>query len=108
MNLQSRGNARQRWKDRLDRFDKTGVTVAQFCQQERCSLASFYQWRRKLRGKKSTRSTGPTFVPVKISDTADLSLSPQATVSLDLPGGVRLKIEVPADLSPSGKQEVTP
>jgi len=33
---------------------------------------------------------------------------PQATVSLDLPGGVRLRIEVPADLSPSGRQEATP
>jgi len=108
MNARSHGNARERWTDRLNRFDQSGLTVTQFCKQERCSLASFYQWRRKLRGEKSTRSTGPTFVPVKFADAADPSFSPQATVSLDLPGGVRLRIEVPADLSPSDKQETTP
>jgi len=108
MNARSHGNARKRWTDLLNRFDQSGLTVAQFCKRERCSLASFYQWRRKLRGKMSRRSTGPTFVPVKIANAAHPSLLPQATVSLDLPGGVRLRIEVPADLSITDKQEATP
>lgn len=109
MNSHSHGSARDRWTDRLNRFDQSGLTVAQFCKQERCSAASFYQWRRKLRDNPSRRSTRPTFVPVKITEAAaDPSLLPQATVSLDLPGGVRLRIEVPANRSRSEKQEGTP
>ena len=108
--MQSRfhGDARKRWTDRLSRFDESGLTVAQFCKQERCSPASFYQWRRKLRDNESAQATGPTFVPVKIRDVTEPLMSRQATVSLDLPGGVRLKIEVPADPAQFGQQEATP
>ena len=105
MNARFHGTARQRWADRLNRFDQSGLTVAKFCKKERCSVPSFYQWRRKLRDE---TSTGPTFVPVRIVDAADPSPSPQATVSLDLPGGIRLRIEVPADLATPRKQEPTP
>ena len=108
MHARTHGNARERWTDLLSQFDDSGLTVAQFCERERCSAASFYQWRRKLRGQSSGRSAGPTFVPIKIADSATASLSTQATVSLDLPGGVRLRIEVPADLTRADKQEGTP
>ena len=37
------------WRERLDRFDQSELTVAGFCEQEGCSTASFYQWRRRLR-----------------------------------------------------------
>lgn len=108
MHGRTHGNVRQRWTDLLNRFDESGLTVAEFCKRERCSAASFYQWRRKLLGQKSRRSSGRTFVPIKIADAGDRSFSPQATVSLDLPGGVRLRIEVPAAATPSEKQEGTP
>ena len=108
MHARTHGSAHQRWTDLLSQFDQSGLTVAEFCKRERCSAASFYQWRRKLRGQKSGQWAGPTFVPIKIADAAGPSLSPQATVSLNLPGGVRLRIEVPADPAPSEKQEGTP
>jgi hypothetical protein len=105
MNARSHGTARNRWADRLSRFDQSGLTVAKFWKNEHCSMASLYQWRSKLRRE---RSTAPTVVPAKIVDAADPSSSPQATASLDLPGGIRLRIEVPADLAIPDKQEATP
>lgn len=36
------------WQRRLAEFDSSSLTVAQFCQSIACSVASFYQWRRKL------------------------------------------------------------
>ena len=41
---------RDEWEDRLERFDQAAMTVAKFCIAEDVSVASFYQWRRKLRG----------------------------------------------------------
>jgi hypothetical protein len=50
------------WSDRLDRFESSGQTVAQFCVTEGVSQPSFYQWKKKLdiinrvRGGKAKRS----------------------------------------------------
>jgi hypothetical protein len=39
---------RQQWADRLERFQGSGQTVAEFCRAECVSPPSFYHWRRKL------------------------------------------------------------
>jgi hypothetical protein len=39
---------RSQWLDRLRRFARTKCSVAEVCRRERVSVASFYQWRRKL------------------------------------------------------------
>jgi len=42
-------SAKQRlWAKRLAEFEKSGCSVAQFCHITGCSVASFYQWKRKL------------------------------------------------------------
>ena len=46
------------WTDRLNRFELSGQTIAEFCKQESISTASFYQWRRKLAGRTSGQSAG--------------------------------------------------
>ena len=38
----------QQWAKRLERFAKSGQTVAAFCRDEGVSAPSFYQWKRKL------------------------------------------------------------
>lgn len=38
------------WRERLRRFRQSGVTVAEFCEDEGLSTASFYVWQRRLRG----------------------------------------------------------
>jgi hypothetical protein len=47
----------QQWKERLERFARSGLTVVQFCQAERVSQPSFYQWKKKLAGQASPASS---------------------------------------------------
>jgi len=80
--------ARQ-WRDRLGRFEQAKLTVAEFCQLEGVSVASFYQWRRRLAGE-PTGGQPEAFVPVEL---------PQAVSAMpghvDSGQGVELRIELP-------------
>ena len=38
------------WDERLKRCSKSGLTVAEFCEWEGVSIASFYNWRSKGSG----------------------------------------------------------
>ena len=53
----------QEWTERLARFQKSGLSVARFCQREGVSQPSFYQWRRKFsasgQGKTLSRAKAP-------------------------------------------------
>jgi hypothetical protein len=46
---------RKLWRKRIERQHKSGLTVAAFCRQERVSTATFYGWKRKLRGGRALR-----------------------------------------------------
>jgi len=108
----------QRWADRLQRFEQAGTTVAKFCQAEGISQPSYYHWRRKLRGpaRPSHAASEPAFLPVQLA-AASADEQPQlcriqpsrprpiATTTIDLPGGVRIRIEVPANDSPTPSEE---
>lgn len=52
----------QQWTERLERFDQSGQTVAEFCHHEGLSQPSFYQWKKKLASQAS-----PAFSPAKSS-----------------------------------------
>ena len=45
----------QRWSDRLDRFENSSQTIAQFCVVEGVSQSAFYQWKKKLGSGKRSR-----------------------------------------------------
>lgn len=85
----------QQWRERLERFDHSGLTIAEFCELEGYSTASFYQWRRKLRSLEIQMA--PAFVPVDF-DPKDLEGRAQRGVEIDLPGGAIVKV-------PSGATE---
>jgi hypothetical protein len=36
------------WRDRIRRQESSGLTIAQFCAQERCAAAAFYKWRQRF------------------------------------------------------------
>jgi hypothetical protein len=90
------------WRRRVGRFEHSGLTVASFCEQEGVSTASFYRWRNRLADQQPTAGSSdarqvaglggvgdsPAFRPVRVAPT-------HATVSVQLPGGVR--VEVPAE-----------
>jgi len=115
MTNRSRAATRQLWDDRIKRFKSSDQTVAQFCAAEGCSQASFYQWRRKLRPERQqpespTPQSLAAFVPVKLPTRAAdeiAPISPPATVlSVDLPGGIRVRLEVSGDNQASAGDQV--
>lgn len=81
---------RSQWQKRLGRFTRSQMTVAEFCRREEVSVASFYQWRRKLAETATAEeeafrpSAVPTFVPVQVAASADLQV--------DFPNGTRLTL----------------
>lgn len=83
---------RQEWRTRLERFSHADMTVADFCAAEGVSVASFYQWRRKLEADASVDTPALKFVPLDLPAVS----KPSATtvMRVDLPGGVRVRFEV--------------
>jgi hypothetical protein len=101
----TRSDAADRWQKRLKRFQASNLTVAAFCQSEDVSQASFYHWKRKLvrrdDGQDSCFEDTLQFVPLQVAagdpKPAPTDCPVTATASIELPGGVRIRIEVPAE-----------
>lgn len=57
------------WRQRMQRWQKSGLSIARFCRRERVSEASFYYWRKRLNddGKPEPASL---FVPLSITHRA--------------------------------------
>ena len=102
-----------RWSRRIKRFQRSGLTVAAFCQAEGVSQAAFYQWQRKLRSDTAGQpndaiSPQVKFLPVSLG-TDDSRRAPLlndqagrpaaehrfAAMTIDLPGGISIRFELP-------------
>lgn len=89
------------WQERLHRFEKSGLSAAAFCAQQRLSLPSFYAWRRRLRQATpdpapapTAAQTAPRFLPVRV-----LPAPAASAVELVLPQGVVLRLVPGCDLA---------
>jgi transposase len=83
------------WRQRLLRFERSGLSAAAFCAHEGVSTASFYTWRQRLRQPPAGRTAAPAdgvarLVPVR--------LLPDAPVEVVLPGGLVLRLTPGCDL----------
>jgi transposase len=87
------------WRQRLQRFERSGLSVVAFCAKQGVSTPSFYDWRRRLRkspAEQANRSAGsladsPRLVPVRL-------LTPAAPIELLLPSGLVLRLAPGCDL----------
>jgi hypothetical protein len=107
------------WRERLRRFDRAQMTVAQFCLSEGVSQPSFYQWKKKLRGVASDAKTVDSdssvqFMPLRLTSelgnqagpaSKKQADSPLASTTIELPGGVRIRVDVPTDRQPDQRWE---
>lgn len=88
------------WGERLRRYERSVLTVAEFCRREEVSVPSFYQWRRRLAESspraRSTRSRGPD--PHASPAFQQVMLAGCGVVAIELPSGVR--VELPAGQLP--------
>ena len=96
---------RRQWRRRLGRFAGSKLSVAEFCRREEVSVASFYQWRKKLDASGETglddrNTTQPTFLPVQVAATASLQVAFPNGATLTLPVDdqqlIKLSIEATA------------
>lgn len=85
------------WRARLQRFEQSQLTVAEFCEVESVSTASFYQWRRKFERPLSRKQDAGGFIAVELRSTSQ-------AVRLSLPGGATL--ELPEELKPAHLREL--
>ena len=87
------------WRERAQRFARSGLTVAAFCGRERVSTASFYLWRRKLAAEsaatvrvvdhRAAEGAPPLFVPVRLPRE---SAAAAGRVEIELPNGAIVRV----------------
>ncbi len=76
------------WRQRFRRFSSSGLTVTKFCEKERVSTPTFYQWRKRLaKGspRKSKAGKAGSFRRVTV-------VAASQAVSIQLAGGTRIEV----------------
>ena len=113
MSLGSNPAKVRQWRDRLERYQKSGQTVARFCQKEGISAPSFYQWKKKLAGEPSagkarriadsarqhvraTQGQGESPPTGSGFQSVELLPAPSSVTTIRLPNGI--EIELGSDL----------
>lgn len=96
------------WSERIRRRRESGLTVAEFCEWEGVSVASFYNWQKKLRGTKPRRQPvelltpegrsqrslqTASFLPVHVMQ-AGATASPATRLEIQLTNGVRVFVPI--------------
>ena len=79
------------WQQRLARYERTRLTVAEFCKQERVSVSLLKYWRRQVEAaalrrptSMKPRSPAAVFEPVEVI--------PRRWIMVRFPGGATLEI----------------
>jgi hypothetical protein len=85
------------WQDLIDRQEAGRQSIADFCEGERVSTASFYAWRSRLRSLRQPahpQTPRPALVPVQI-----VSERPTVceAVTIEWPGGIVLRVATGCD-----------
>lgn len=96
------------WIELIRRRRESGLTVAEFCEWEGVSVASFYNWQKKLRGTnprgqmvelvtpegRSPRSLQKaSFLPVRVTQ-AGATVEPSTRIEIQLANGVRVFVPI--------------
>jgi hypothetical protein len=84
------------WRERVRRQVQSGLTIAQFCAQERLPAKLFHAWRRRLQrielGDHRPALPAPAaFLPVTVR-LAEPAAHESLPIEADFPNGVRLRI----------------
>jgi hypothetical protein len=85
----SESGKRAEWQERLRRFRTSGMTVTRFCEVERVSAPSFYQWRRKLNAAAGSTGGAPVFQQVVVTPAAS---SPRSGLLVRLASGAEIEV----------------
>ena len=99
----SRRRTQREWENLIGEQARSGLSAKEFCQSKSIGLASFYQWRRRLRdGSQSTctteqvQTTKESFIDMGRIGLADVSTPASVTpwiVTLDLGDNLKLTLQ---------------
>jgi transposase len=85
------------WQDLIDRQDASNKSIADFCQDQGISTASFYAWRRRLQfPRRPVPSIVPSSALVPVRIVTEPSLMREAVI-VELPGGIVLRVATGCD-----------
>ena len=79
------------WQRRLVRYERTGLTAAEFCKRERVSVALLKYWRRQVE-LAALRSAAPTKPAPQAAVFAPVEVIPRRWIVVRFPGGTTLEI----------------
>jgi hypothetical protein len=102
------GERERLWRDRVGRQAVSGLSVRQFCAQERIAPASFYAWRRRLKSGADAAGRPPVVgqgrgEPRKAGEFIPLSLVDRPTAwEIVHPRGYRVRVKGEIDAAALG------
>ena len=79
------------WRDRLLRFEKSGLSVTEFCELEDYTTASLYYWRRKLQSLPHS-SVKPASVSLDVPAVSSARTRSRDGLRIVLPGGAVIRL----------------
>lgn len=93
----------QAWRALLQRFDASGISVAEFCKRERLNKSTFQRWRARLTAASSDQAPaaacessgeqGPTsFIDLGSLGATGAAVTARLDLKLDLGGGLTLHL----------------
>lgn len=84
----------EEWARLIARFEASGLSAAEFCQQEDLSLATFRRWRSRSATQPSekTGAASSDFIAVKRAATRNTSLNPFSSIQLQIGPSITLTI----------------
>jgi hypothetical protein len=93
------------WRELIERRRRSGLSVAEICEQAGVSAPSFYQWQRKLHGRRVVvhrgrpgRRPASRLVPVRIvAGPPPGREEAGGRLEVELPGEIRLRIPAGCD-----------
>ena len=93
----------------LDEWKSSGQTQRSFCKSNDLSYGVFKYWRKKKEGstsdkKKDSSSKAPSFIPITIPDSSEITTTIPVTMSIVYPNGV--KLECSSDISTDSLKKV--
>jgi len=87
------------WRQRLQRFERSGLSAAAFCATEGVSTPSFYAWRRRLRHDTKDQTTRDARSTADVARLVPIRVLPAVIpIELLLPGGAVLRLAPGCDL----------
>ncbi len=85
---------KEQWQQRLQSWRKSGLSQAQWCNQNSVRQGQFWYWKKKLEGTPSSRKKEsqavPGFVPVTLAVEPQAQQAKPVSLSILLPNGIKI------------------